>query len=80
MTREIACKYCRSTDVPTDLVCVEMCDWCCTNGLDVLTEDHSGPIAQWMIRRVLRWLRHLGDDCCGVRDLRPLAEALNRER
>ena len=61
MTPTTTCKYCASTEVPADLECIRMCDWCCENGADVLV-DGRGPIAIWMVKRVLRRLRELREE------------------
>lgn len=61
MTPMTTCKYCASTEVPADLVCIRMCDWCCKNSVDSLV-DGRGPIAVWMVKRVLRRLRKLREE------------------
>lgn len=57
-TPTITCKFCRSTDVPEDLVCVPMCDLCCCQGIDALFSD-LGPIRAALLRRHMRRWRYL---------------------
>lgn len=52
MTQPTTCKYCRSTDVPADLVCVRMCERCCAEAVDVTFMD-LGPIRSALRRRQL---------------------------
>jgi hypothetical protein len=56
MTTKTACKFCGSTGVPEDLVCIRMCDWCCKNGVDRIV-DRRGRLWIWLVKRVLRQLR-----------------------
>ena len=53
MTQPAICKYCRSTDVPADLVCIRMCDRCCQQSVDVLF-DGLGVVRASLLRRHLR--------------------------
>ena len=56
--KPITCNYCASTDVPTDLACIRMCDWCCDNGIDVVLMGR-GRLWAWRVRRVLRRMREV---------------------
>jgi hypothetical protein len=61
MTKPITCKYCNSTDIPDDLVCVRMCDVCCTQGINTLF-DGLGLIRSALLRRHTRKWRYLRSD------------------
>jgi hypothetical protein len=46
------CKYCGSSDIPADLVCVRMCEGCVTSGEDVRYEERQLSKPWW---RRIRW-------------------------
>jgi len=69
MAQPTTCKFCRSTNVPEDLRCVQMCDLCCAQGIDILMHG-IGRIRSALLRRHLRRWRQNLDEVTGVATMR----------
>jgi len=72
MNPTITCKFCASTDVPDDLECIRMCEWCCSDGVDVLVHGR-GRLSTWITKRVLRQQRELREHLAWEREERRAA-------
>jgi hypothetical protein len=59
--KPFACQFCTSKDIPSHLIGLRMCEWCCDNVVDIVDRTFGWPW-RWALRRVVRRIHEVSED------------------